>query len=218
MSRIFGCAVITAALMLSSLTAGAAGIAPSATEISPILLGSTLPDPALRDRDDQPTTLHKVVDGKPAVLVFYRGGWCPFCNVQLSELREIHPELTTLGYQLIAISPDLPAELNKTLGKDQLDYTLVSDSSTAAVSAFGIGYTVEDSLVARYRIGGIDLEKASGETHHVLPVPSVYIVDGDGVLQFSYVHPDYKVRAPGQVILAAAREIAKQTHKLHPKR
>lgn len=217
MSRIFGFAVILATLILSPSAAGAAGIAPSATAIQPILLGSALPDPPLRDRDDQPTTLHKVVDGKPAVLVFYRGGWCPFCNLQLSELREIHPELTKLGYQLIAISPDQPAELKKTLGKDKLDYTLVSDSSTAAVSAFGIGYTVDDSLVARYRLGGIDLEKASGETHHVLPVPSVYIVDADGVLQFSYVHPDYKVRAPGQVILAAAREIAKQTHKLHPK-
>ncbi len=208
-----------AALALTALPlAYAADIAPSADKISPILLGSALPDPALRDRDGNATNLRKVVDGKPSVLVFYRGGWCPFCNLQLSELRQIHPELTQLGYQLIAISPDRPEELQKTLGKDPLDYILVSDSSAAAMRAFGIGFTVDTPTVLKYRLGGINLEEASGETHHALPAPSVFIVDGDGILQFSYVHPDYKVRAPGQVILAAAREIASNHHKLHPKR
>lgn len=208
-----------AALALTALPlAHAADIAPSADKITPILLGSALPDPALRDRDGNATSLRKVVDGKPSVLVFYRGGWCPFCNLQLSELRQIHPELTQLGYQLVAISPDRPEELQKTLGKDKLDYTLVSDSSTAAMRAFGIGFTVDTPTVLKYRLGGINLEEASGETHHALPAPSVFIVDGDGVLQFSYVHPDYKVRAPGQVILAAAREISANHHKLQPKR
>lgn len=196
----------------------AAEIAPAADQITPILLGSKLPDPPLRDRDGNPTSLRKVVGDKPAVLVFYRGGWCPFCNLQLSELRDIHPQLTELGYQLVAISPDKPEELQKTLGKDKLDYTLVSDSKTEAMRAFGIAFKVDDGTVLKYRLGGINLEQASGETHHALPAPSVFIVDADGVLQFSYVHPDYKVRAPGQVILAAAREIAANKHKLHPKR
>lgn len=210
---------VLAALALTALPlARAADIAPSADKITPILLGSALPDPALRDRDGNATSLRKVVDDKPSVLVFYRGGWCPFCNLQLSELRQIHPELTQLGYQLVAISPDRPEELQKTLGKDKLDYTLVSDSSTAAMRAFGIGFTVDTPTVLKYRLGGINLEEASGETHHALPAPSVFIVDGDGILQFSYVHPDYKVRAPGQVILAAAREIAANHHKLQPKR
>src|SRR3546814_5522652 len=119
MSRMPRFVLISAVLMFSPLVANAASIAPSATEIQPILLGSALPDPPLRDRDDQPTTLHKVVDGKPAVLVFYRGGWCPFCNLQLSELREIHPELTKLGYQMIAISTDQPAELKKTRSEER---------------------------------------------------------------------------------------------------
>lgn len=209
---------LTALALTAVSLAHAFDIAPSADKITPILLGSTLPDPALRDRDGNATSLRKVVGGKPSVLVFYRGGWCPFCNLQLSELRQIHPELTQLGYQLIAISPDRPEELQKTLGKDKLDYTLVSDSSTAAIRAFGIGFTVDDTTVLKYRLGGINLEEASGETHHALPAPSVFIVDGDGILQFSYVHPDYKVRAPGQVILAAAREIAANHHKLHPQR
>src|SRR3546814_20772266 len=84
MSRIPRFGLISAVLMFSPLVANAASIAPSATEIQPILLGSALPDPPLRDRDDQPTTLHKVVDGKPAVLVFYRGG--------RSEVRRVGKE------------------------------------------------------------------------------------------------------------------------------
>lgn len=210
--------LLMAFALLTPFAARAAEIAPAADQITPILLGSKLPNPALRDRDGNPTTLHKVVGDKPAVLVFYRGGWCPFCNLQLSELRGIYPQLRELGYQLIAISPDRPEELQKTLGKDKLDYTLVSDSKTEAMRAFGIAFKVDDGTVLKYRLGGIDLERASGEAHHALPAPSVFVVDAEGVLQFAYVHPDYRVRAPGQVILAAAREIAANKHKLHPKR
>lgn len=184
--------------------------------VTPLLLGNTLPDVQLQTIENQSTSLKDAVNGKPAVLVFYRGGWCPFCNLQLSGLRLIRKDLDALGYQMIAISPDTPAELKKTLDKDALDYTLLSDSSTAAMRAFGIGYEVNSELLQTLAGHGIDLEKSSGETHHVLPVPSVYLVDSDGVLQFSYVHPDYKVRLPQEVILAAARAIGEHKHTLKP--
>lgn len=185
-------------------------------DVTPLLLGNTLPDVGLRTLEDAPITLKEAVGGKPAVLVFYRGGWCPFCNLQLSGLRLIRKDLDTLGYQLIAISPDTPAELKKTLDKDALDYRLLSDSSAATMRAFGIGYEVNAEILQKLAGYGIDLEKSSGETHHVLPVPSVYLVDGDGVLQFSYVHPDYKVRLPQEVVLAAARAIGEHKHELKP--
>jgi peroxiredoxin len=185
-------------------------------EITPLLLGNTLPDVGLRTLEDTPITLKAAVGGKPAVLVFYRGGWCPFCNLQLSGLRLIRKDLDALGYQLIAISPDTPAELKRTLNKDALDYRLLSDSSAAAMRAFGIGYEVNAEILQKLAGYGIDLEKSSGQTHHVLPVPSVYLVDGEGVLQFSYVHPDYKVRLPQQVVLAAARAIGEHKHELKP--
>ena len=149
------------------------------------------------------------------MIVFYRGGWCPYCNLQLSGLRLIEKDLQTLGYQLIAISPDRPEELRKTLGKDKLTYTLLSDSSAETMKAFGIAYRVDPATLKKYRGYGMDIEKASGEIHHALPVPAVYVVDGDGILQFSYVHPDYRVRVPAEVVLAAARAIAQQHHKLH---
>jgi peroxiredoxin len=135
----------------------------------------------------------------------------------LSGLRLIEKDVQALGYQVIAISPDRPEELRKTLGKDHLNYTLLSDSSASLIQAFGIAYTVDAEKQEQYRKYGVDLDKYSGETHHELPVPAVYVVDGDGILQFSYVHPDYRVRLPSEVVLAAARSIAEQHHKLHPK-
>ena len=182
--------------------------------VAPLLLGNALPDVELRTLEGAPIALKDAVGGKPAALVFYRGGWCPYCNLQLSGLRLIRKDLDALGFQLIAISPDTPAELKKTLDKEALDYRLLSDSSAAAMRAFGVGDEVDAETLKKLSGYGIDLEKASGERHHVLPVPSVYLVDAKGTLQFSYVHPDYTVRLPEEVVLAAARAIDAQKHQL----
>lgn len=193
-------------------------LAAAPDQIRPILLGSKMPDVKLATLAGKPTTLNAQVGGKPAILVFYRGGWCPYCNLQLSELRLIQKQVEGLGYQVIAISPDRPAELTATLGKDKLTYTLLCDSKADALRAFGIGYRLDDATYAKYKTGRLDLEdRSGGETHHALPVPSVFIVDRDGVLQFSYSHPDYKVRVPGTVVLAAAKAIAERRQYLKPK-
>lgn len=193
-------------------------LATAPDQIRPILLGSKMPDVKLTTLDGKPTTLKGQVGGKPAILVFYRGGWCPYCNLQLSELRLIQKQAEALGYRIFAISPDRPAELKATLGKDKLEYTLLSDSKADALRAFGIGYRLNDATYAKYKGFGMDLEdRSGGETHHALPVASVFIVDPDGVLQFSYSHPDFKVRVPASVVLAAAKAIAERKQFLHPK-
>ncbi|MGD9583512.1 MAG: peroxiredoxin-like family protein [Lysobacterales bacterium] len=209
------CALIGAA---TAQPAAAAELAASATEVRPLLLGSAVPEVKLQTVDGADTTLKTLLAGKPAVLVFYRGGWCPFCNLQLSNLRLIEKDLTAAGYQLIAISPDRPEELRRTLDKQALGYTLVSDHHAEAIKAFGIGFVLDAETTGKYAKFGIDIDQASGEKHHGLPVPSVFIVDGAGTLQFEYVHPDYKVRVPSEVILAAAQAIAadKQTLKRQP--
>ncbi|MEO8673293.1 MAG: peroxiredoxin-like family protein [Tahibacter sp.] len=208
-----------AALLLftaASIDCSASELAASETQIQPILLGSTLPDVSVMRLDGKSSTLKSVVNGGPAVLVFYRGGWCPYCTLQMNELQKIEGDLQALGYQVIAISPDRPEELNQTLEKNSLKYTLVSDGSTNAMKAFGVAYKVDNKTFKQYRDWGIDLDKRSGTQSHALPVPAVFIVDAQGFIQFSYVHPNYKIRAPGQVVLAAARAIAEQKHKLQP--
>lgn len=201
-------------LLGSAMATASNSLAPSADKIRPVLLGSTMPDAALITLKGMQTSLKSQVAGKPAILVFYRGGWCPYCNLQLSDLRLIQKETKALGYQMIAISPDRPQELNRTLGKQKLEYTLLSDSKANALEAFGIGFVVDQATTDKYKSYGIDLDKASGESHHALPVPSVFIVDGKGVLQFSYSHPDYTVRMPGSVILAAAKAISENKQQL----
>lgn len=208
-----------AVLMLTLATAApAAELAPGADQVRPILMGSKLPDVALRTLSGEATTLARQVGGKPAILVFYRGGWCPYCNLQLSDLRLIEDRAKALGYQMIAISPDRPEELAKTLDTGDLTYTLLSDGQANAMKAFGIGFRVDAATVAKYLTFGINLEAASGSKENALPVPSVFIVDGEGVLQFGYTHPDYTIRIPGNVILAAAEAIAERKDRLQPKR
>ena len=200
-----------------SRPAASDGLASAPDRVRPLLLGSTLPEVNLRTLDDTPTTLKAEVGGAPAILVFYRGGWCPYCNLQLSELRLIEKPAHALGYRIIAISPDRPQELAKTVDRDALDYTLLSDSHADALRAFGIGYRLDDATYEKYRSMGVDLEAASGDRHHALPVPSVFIVDRDGLIQFDYSHPDFRARVPGDVVLAAARAIAARRQYLQPK-
>ena len=187
-------------------------------DVHPLLPGNPVPEATVRTLEGEALGLREALGGQPAVLVFYRGGWCPYCNTQLSGLRLIRGDLDALGFRLIAISPDSPEHLKKTLEDQTLDYTLLSDSGAEAMRGFGIGYEVDAATREKLTRYGIDLNARSGEAHHVLPVPGVFVVDGEGVVQFAYVHPDYTVRLPQDVVLAAAKAVKEQRYKVAPKR
>lgn len=177
----------------------------SAMELRPLMIGQPIPDTELKTAAGKTFDLQAAVQEQPVVLIFYRGGWCPFCNAHLGQLQEAAPQLRELGYQIIGISPDRPEELQKSLGKGSLSYTLLSDSSMAAAKAFGIAFEVDAPMLKKLASYNIDIEAASGETHHLLPVPSVFIVGSDGIIDFSYANPDYKTRLAPEVLLAAAK-------------
>ena len=120
-------------------------------------------------------------------------------------MREIAEPLQALGYQIIAASADSPATLKAGMGDTVLPYRLASDHTLAAARAFGIAFQVDAATVKQYRQYGIDLEAASGQTHHQLPVPSVFLIDTRGIITFAYVNPNYRVRLRPYVLLAAAR-------------
>lgn len=201
-----------ALLLLAALTfanaslAHAAEPAPAAKSIRQIQVGDPLPTATLRTVDDQAVGLRELVTEKPAVLIFYRGGWCPYCVKHLGGLAEIAPQLVEEGFQILAISPDRPAKLRAKPAMANLSYTLLSDSSTDVIRALGIAFRVPDDLVAKYKTDyGIDLEADSGQTHHVLPHPAVLVVDRQGVVRFAHVDPDYRARLAPEKILAAAK-------------
>ena len=179
-----------------------------AEDVKPLPAGSPLPNVSLQQIDGSTTRVLDALAGKPAVLVFFRGGWCPYCNRHLSSLRSIEAELGELGYQLIAISPDSPQSLRAGIGKHKAEYTLLSDSSAEFIRALGLAFKVDARTREKYKGHGIDLKQASGQEHFLLPVPAVYMVDRDGMITYRYANPDYKVRMDNQELLKQARRAA----------
>ncbi|MBI4546527.1 MAG: AhpC/TSA family protein [Ignavibacteriae bacterium] len=181
----------------------------SAEEIHPLLIGMKIPDVTVNATDGSPFRLSEAIEKKPTVLIFYRGGWCPYCNVHLGQLQSAEPELLKLGYQIFAISADRPEKLRESMEKKHFNYTLLSDSSMACARSFGLAFRVDENMVEKYKSYNMDLEEASGLKHHLLPVPAVFIIGTDGIIKFEYVNPNYKVRIDPNVLSAAARAVLK---------
>ncbi len=182
-------------------------VAASAQETQPLAVNSKAPEVTFTTVEGKAFALRNALKKQPAILIFYRGGWCPFCNLQLSDLSSIEGDLKKLDYKLLAVSMDRPEELRKTMDKHKLGYTLLSDSDAKAVKAFGVAFKVDDMTAEKYRGFGVDLEKASGRPHHILPVPSVFIIDKDRTIRFVHSNPDYKVRLSAAKVLEEAKHI-----------
>ena len=178
----------------------------SADGVDPLKKGSRIPDLSLTTPEGELFDLNAYVKDQPVVLVFYRGGWCPYCNAHLQELMEADPKLRSLGYEILALSPDKPEKLAESFEEHELTYKLLSDSEMKAAKAFGVAFKVEDSTVKKYKEYGINLGVASGENHPLLPVPSVFIVDKKGIIRYVYSNPDYKVRLKSEELVQQAQE------------
>lgn len=196
--------VLTFVLLISTSSI-AQDYAMSAEEVNPVLISSTIPDVSVKNTDGKNLNLRDIVKDQPTIFVFYRGGWCPYCNSHLADLKKIEDDLTKEGYKVYAISADRPELLKKTMDKNELTYTLLSDAPMKAAKAFGIAFKMDDKTVERYKSYDIDIEKDSGYDHHLLPAPAVFLVDQKGVIKFSYVNPNYKERIDGGILLAAAK-------------
>ena len=201
--------LIAAFLLLTSFAAMAAGnredIHASADQVQPLLAGMKAPDFTVRDVEGNAFEFKAGQQDKPVVLTFFRGGWCPYCNLHLSEMRLAEKQLEEMGFNIWFISIDKPELLLESLDDPEIGYTIYSDSSLDATRAFGLAFRVDDELNNRYLTHNIDLEKASGEKHHVLPAPATYIIGNDGIINFAYINPEYKVRLHPDVLLAAAK-------------
>ncbi len=178
-------------------------VAALAEDVAPLGIGAELPKLILKDSTGQPFDLNAAVNSRPTVLVFYRGGWCPYCRRQLSGLQGVLDELNTAGYQLIAISPDKPEELAKTIESEQLTYRLLSDSDASATKAFGLAFAASPK---QFEL----LEQYSGANHHILPVPAVYILGTDGSVRFAHFDPNFRERmTPSHIVEQAQAALRK---------
>jgi len=175
----------------------------NAIDVTPLLIGESIPDLSLQNHLGETVSLHDV-SSENTLFVFYRGGWCPFCSTELAELASIEDSLYGIGFNIAAISPDRPEFLQMSMDDVEMDYTLLSDSMMEASKAFGIAFRLDDETFQHYKQNGLDLEERSGQDHHLLPAPAVFLTNGDGVIEFQYVNPDYRQRIDKNVLMAAA--------------
>ena len=151
---------------------------------------------------------------RPVVLLTFRGGWCPFCNMYLSEMRHTIPEIRELGVDVLFLSGDRSELLYESLKQETqddiagLEYTILSDADAQAAIALGIAFRAPQGAIDGRRARNQDIEGSAMLEHGVLPVPSVFAIDKQGEIQFAYTNADYKVRLPADELLAAAQEIA----------
>ena len=191
-------------------------IADSAEHVQPLEAGDRAPRFVIRSVTGEFVDFDPDGLERPALLIISRGGWCPFCNMHLSELRHVMPELSELNIDVMFLSGDRPEMLFESLEPetkqdiDGLGYALYSDADANAAIALGIAFRASEATINRRHEKGQDIVDSSMAKHGVLPVPAVYAIDADGEIVYSFVEPNYKVRLEAAEVLKVAKSLASQ--------
>lgn len=189
-------------------------VAESADLINPLGAGDNAPRFVVETVAGEPFDFNPQELQRPVVLLAFRGGWCPFCNAYLSEMRHVIPEIREMGLDVLFLSGDRAEMLFSSLTWEtqadiaELDYTILSDADAQAAIALGIAFRASERTISRRREKGQDISESSMLKHGVLPVPAVFAIDQSGIIRFAYTNADYRIRLPANDLLAAAREIA----------
>jgi peroxiredoxin len=170
--------------------------------------GDRAPDFVLPDPEGKPVSSTELLAKGPLVLSFYRGVWCPYCNMELQALQEALPAMRELGARLVAISPQLPANSRKAVRQNALEFPILSDSHNEVAAAFGLRFTLPDYLVQLYQSLKNDLPAFNGDPGWTLPMPARYVIGRDGVIVYAEVNPDYTRRPDPSDMLPAIRQAA----------
>jgi len=145
--------------------------------------------------------LYDLLEEGPVVVTFYRGGWCPYCNLELKAWEEKHDELKAKGATLVAISPELPDRATVTANKNTLSFPLLHDRKAKVADKYNLVFQLADSLKPIYKSFGIDLEQVNGDKDWEIPVPATYVVGRDRRIKYAFADVDYKNRAEPADIL-----------------
>lgn len=182
-------------LMSSNITDNASNVGDKAPEFS-------LPNVKGGD-----TTLSELLESGPVVLSFYRGGWCPFCNLEFKALHDKLPEMQALGATLVGISPEALAVSQQTAQDNALEFEVLSDEGNRVARDYGLVMIVDEAIRPHYMQWGIDIPTANGDETFELPVPATYVIDQSGVIRAAHVDKDYTKRMEPADIVAALRAL-----------
>jgi len=189
-------------------------IAATAEQIQPLQAGDPAPRFVVETVDSEPFDFNPDKLENPVLVLTFRGGWCPYCNMYLSEMRHVVPEIRDMGIDVLFLSGDRSELLYESLESQVqeditgLDYTILSDADAQAAIAFGIAFRAPDRATDYVKNKGDGYTASSMERHGILPVPSVFAIGKNGVIAYAYVNADYKVRLPADELLSAAKMIA----------
>lgn len=172
-----------------------------------LAVGDMAPDFTLPDAQGRPVTLSAVLREGPAVVVFYRGGWCPYCNIQLRAYQRALPEIAALKGRLIAISPQLPDGSLSTAEKNRLEFDVLSDAGNGVARSFGLVYALPEELREAMRSNGKALPGINGDESWELPLPAVYVIAPGGRVALAQVELDYRNRPAPEIIVASLRSL-----------
>jgi peroxiredoxin len=171
-------------------------------------VGGKAPAFTLKNVHGREVSLRSLLDRGPAVVSFYRGGWCPYCSAGLRALQAALPEITAAGASLVAISPELPEHSRTTAEKNALTFEVLSDAGNAVARAFGLGYVWPEDFAAISRSHGVDVAGRNGMETVQTPVPATYAIGRDGYIVYAFIDADYTKRAEPSEIIAALRALA----------
>jgi len=184
-------------------------------------LASRMPDPGIKIGEHAPdftlpnaygnkVSLFESLKEGPVVLVFYRGAWCPFCNMQLHILQQSVPFFEQYGARLITITPQTPDKSAEQVKKDGLPFEVLSDLDSNVMKAYHLYFELDDELVKVYRKHGLDIEAFNGAGRNVLPVPGTFVIDREGVVVAMQADLDYTKRMEPQAIIEALQTLSDQ--------
>ena len=172
-------------------------------------VGEQAPNFELPDALGNQIKLSGLLENGAVVVTFYRGSWCPYCNLQLRALQAKLPEIQSLGATLIAISPEVPDASMTKNEISEMDFTVLSDQDAKVASKYGVAWEVPDFLLDHMRVDrNLDLKQINNGNGTVLPIPATFIVGTDGAIQWSYVNVDYRTRSEPDEIVEALKSIS----------
>jgi len=170
-----------------------------------VKVGEPAPVFVLNNALGQPVSLASTLEDGPVVLVFYRGAWCPFCNMHLHVLQQSLPEFRKYGAQLIAITPQQPDKSVEQFKEKGYPFEVLSDLDSSVMKAYRLYFELPDDLVAVYKKHGLDIEAFNGKDRNVLPVPGSFVIDTDGIVRAMHADTDYKKRMEPSAIIEALK-------------
>jgi peroxiredoxin len=170
--------------------------------------GAKAPEFTLNDPDGKPVSSRDLLARGPLIISFYRGVWCPYCNMELQALQQALPDFQQLGASLVAISPQTAPNSRKSMRQNELAFPILSDPHNAIATAFGLRYDLPDYLIELYKNLKNDLPSFNGDPSWTLPMPGRFVIGQDGIILFAEVNPDYTIRPEPSSMLPALRRMA----------